>query len=54
MMKVEKAIRHHLEYHNANSQKNTCRCVEFVLRKFDNQFGEKTLTSIPKKMFFPS
>lgn len=48
-MKVKKAIRHHLEYHNANSQKNTCRCVEFVLRKFDNQFGERTLYSISKE-----
>ncbi len=52
MMKVEKAIRHHLEYHNANSQKNTCRCVEFVLRKFDNQFGEKTLASISEEDVF--
>ena len=48
-MKVKKAIRHHLEYHNANSQKNTCRCVEFVLRKFDNQFGERTLDSISEE-----
>ncbi len=29
-MKVKKAIRHHLEYHYANSQRNTCRCGEFV------------------------
>ena len=35
-MEVKKAIRHHLEYHNVNSQKNTCRCVEFVLRKYSD------------------
>jgi len=48
-MKVKKVIRHHLEYHNANSRKNTCRCVEFVLRKFHNQFGERTLDSISEE-----
>jgi len=49
MMKVKIAIRHHLDYHNANSQKNTRRCVEFVLRKFDNQFGEMTLDSVSEE-----
>jgi integrase/recombinase XerD len=49
MMKVKKAVRRHLEYHNANSQKNTCRCVEFVLRKFDNQFGEMPLDLVSEE-----
>jgi integrase/recombinase XerD len=49
MMKVKKAVRHHLEYHNANSQKNTNRCVEFVLRKFDNHFGEMPLDLVSEE-----
>jgi hypothetical protein len=32
-MKVCQAINYHLEYHKASSQKNTLRCVEFVLGK---------------------
>lgn len=46
MMKVNNAAHYHLEYHKANSRPNTLRCVEFVLRKFNNQFGERTLDSV--------
>ena len=46
MMKVKKTVQYHLEYHKANSQQNTLRCVEFVLREFNNQFGGRTIDSI--------
>ena len=45
-MKVSQAIHYHLEYHKANSQQNTLRCVEFVLRKFNHHFIERTLESV--------
>lgn len=45
-MKVCQAVHYHMEYHNANSQQNTIRCVEFVLRKFNHHFIEKTLGSV--------
>lgn len=45
-MKVCQAIHYHLEYHKANSQQNTLRCVEFVLRKFNHHFIERTLESV--------
>lgn len=48
-MKVNKTAHYHLEYHKANSQPNTLRCLEFVMRKFNNQFGSRTLDSVSMK-----
>lgn len=48
-MKVNKATHYQLEGHKANSQANTLRCVEFVMRKFNNQFGARTLDSVSMK-----
>ena len=48
-MKTCQAVHYHLEYHRASSQKNTLRCVEFVLRRFNNQFAERILASISKE-----
>jgi len=53
-MKVRKAVKYHLEYHKVNSQQNTLRCVEFVLQKFNSQFGERTLDSISEEDVLPS
>jgi hypothetical protein len=46
MMKVSQAVYYHLEYHKANSQQNTQRCVEFVLGKFHDHFQERALASV--------
>lgn len=42
-MKVDQAVYYHLEYHKTNSQKNTQRCVEYVLGKFNEQFNARDL-----------
>lgn len=54
MMKVSQAVHYHLEYHKANSQQNTLRCVEFVLGKFCEQFKERVLASVSQEdvLFF--
>lgn len=49
MMKVSQAVHYHLEYHKANSQENTQRCVEYVLRKFLDQFQERVLDSVSEE-----
>ena len=49
MMKVSQAVYYHLEYHKANSQQNTQRCVEFVLGKFCDQFQERVLSSVSQE-----
>jgi len=46
MMKVSQAVYYHLQYHKANSQQNTQRCVEFVLGKFHDHFQERALASV--------
>ncbi len=50
-MKVCQAVYYHLEYHKANSQPNTRRCVEFVLGKFLDQFQERALASVSPEDF---
>jgi integrase/recombinase XerD len=49
MMKVSQAVEYHLEYHKANSQPNTQKCVKYVLGKFHDQFHERTLASISEE-----
>ena len=49
MMKVNQAVHYNLEYHRANSQPNTQRCVEYVLGKFFDQFQERVLASLSKE-----
>ncbi|MBT8361444.1 MAG: hypothetical protein KJO32_10845, partial [Deltaproteobacteria bacterium] len=46
MMKVSQAVHYHLEFHTANMQENTQRCVEYILRKLHNQFQERGLDSV--------
>lgn len=48
-MKVNKAVSYHLQYHKANSQQNTQRCVEYVLGKFEDQFLERDLASVSEE-----
>ncbi len=48
-MKVSQAISYHLQYHKANSQLNTQRCVEYVLGKFHNHFNERDLASVSEE-----
>ena len=45
-MKVSQAINYCLEYHRRNSKKNSIRPYEFVLSRFDSQFGDRQLGSI--------
>ena len=48
-MKVNRAVDYHLECHKTNSQPNTLRCVEFVLRKIDAQFRDRMLDSVTEE-----
>ena len=45
-MEVSQAINYYLEYHRMNSKKNSIRPYEFVLSRFDSQFGDRELDSI--------
>ena len=45
-MKVSQAVDFHLQYHRANSKKNTAKTCEFVLSRFTAQFGKRDLASI--------
>jgi integrase len=45
-MKVSQAIAGYMEYHLANSKKNTTRNYEYALRRFSDQFAERELGSI--------
>ncbi len=42
-MKVLQAVDFHLQYHQANSKKNTLKTCEFVLSRFKAQFGKRDL-----------
>lgn len=48
-MKINQAVYYHLEYHKANSQPNTQRCVEYVLGQFYDQFQERVLASVAQE-----
>ncbi len=48
-MKVQQAVDFHLQYHQANSKKNTVKTCEFVLLRFSAQFGKRDLASIPQE-----
>ncbi|MBU1567451.1 MAG: hypothetical protein KJ630_17730 [Proteobacteria bacterium] len=45
-MKVSQAVDFHLQYHRANSKKNTVKTCEFVLNRFTSRFGKRDLASI--------
>ena len=48
-MKVSQAIDFHLQYHQANSKKNTIKTCEFVFFRFSAQFGKRDLASISQE-----
>ena len=48
-MKVSQAVDFHLQYHRANSKKNTIKTCEFVLSRFIARFGDRDLASIPQE-----
>ena len=48
-MKVQQAVDFHLQYHKANSKKNTVKTCEFVLLQFTVQFGKRDLASISQE-----
>lgn len=45
-MKVTKAVNYFINYHKANSKKNTTRNQVFVLTRFQNQFSDRELEFI--------
>ena len=45
-MKVYQAVDFQLQYHQANSKKNTVKTCEFVLSRFNAQFGKRDLASV--------
>lgn len=45
-MKVSQAVDFHLQYHRANSNKNTVKTCEFVLSWFTVQFDKSDLATI--------
>ena len=51
-MKVKEVVDYCLDYHRANSKKNTVMNYEFVLCKFAALFGEKALNSISTEEIF--
>ncbi len=48
-MKVSQAVDFHLQYHRANSKKNTIKTCEFVLSRFTAQFDKRDLASISQE-----
>ncbi len=48
-MNVSKAVDFHLQYHQANSKKNTIKTCGFVLSRFTRQFGKRDLASIAQE-----
>lgn len=45
-MNVSQAVDFHLQYHQANSKKNTIKTCEFVLRRFTSHFGKRDLAPV--------
>ena len=48
-MKVTQAVDFHLQYHRANSKKNTVKTSEFVLSRFSAKFCNRELASISQE-----
>ncbi len=48
-MKVSQAVDFHLQYHRANSKKNTVKTSEFVLSKFATRFCDRELAGISQE-----
>jgi site-specific recombinase XerD len=42
-MKVSQAVDYHVQYHQANSKKNTIKTCEFVLTRFSAKFGSRDI-----------
>jgi len=45
-MRVSQGVEYCLEYHRANSRENTRRSLEFVLSRFNKEFGDREMNSI--------
>ena len=45
-MKVQQAVDYFIDYHKANSKKNTIRNQVFILSRFLDKFGDRKLKSI--------
>jgi len=45
-MKISQGVQYCLEYHGTNSRKNTLRSAEFVLSRFNKEFGDREMNSI--------
>jgi integrase len=45
-MRISQAVDYCLQYHKVNSRESTSRAVEFVLSKFNSQFGDRDLSTI--------
>ena len=52
-MKVSVAVSSFIEYHSANSKKNTLKNYEFVTIPFRNQFGDRELDTITSDEILP-
>ncbi|RPH39568.1 MAG: hypothetical protein EHM86_07360 [Desulfobulbaceae bacterium] len=48
-MKVSQPVDFHLQYHQANSKKNTVKTCEFVLNRFTSRFGKRDFASISQE-----
>ena len=48
-MKVSQPVGFHLQYHQANSKKNTVKTCEFVLNRFTSRFGKRDFASISQE-----
>ena len=48
-MKVSQAVDFHLQYHRANSKKNTVKTCEFVLNRFTARYGKRDLASLSQE-----
>jgi len=48
-MKVSQAVDFHLQYHRANSKKNTIKTCDFVLSRFTARFSRRDLASISQE-----
>ncbi len=48
-MGVSQAVDFHLQYHQANSKKNTVKTCAFVLNHFTSRVGKRNLASISQE-----
>jgi hypothetical protein len=48
-MKVLQAVDYHMQYHRANSKKNTVKTCEYVLSRFTTKFANRELGTITQE-----